>query len=69
LDACDVLHGAFPVKSADHAARHLLALPSWKQEELERNWHDTTFDAAHDFTMRWRRQQERNHAREIQEQG
>jgi hypothetical protein len=55
--------------SRDHAARHLLALPSWKQEQLESEWHDTSFDAAHDFRMRWRARQEANHAIELQEQG
>jgi hypothetical protein len=57
------------MKASEHAARHLLALPSWKQEQLESEWHDTGFDAAHDHTMRWRARQEANHAQELQEQG
>ena len=60
--------GAGNMTSREHAARHLLALPSWKQEQLESERHDTRFDAAHDFRMRWRARQEANHAIELQEQ-
>jgi hypothetical protein len=51
--------------SRDHANRHLLALPSWKQEQLELEANDTHFDAGHDFTMRWGRQMA-EHARDIE---
>jgi hypothetical protein len=59
--------GAGDMTSREHAARHLLALPSWRQEQLESEWHDTSFDAAHDFRMRWRRQQEIKHQIQLNE--
>jgi hypothetical protein len=54
------------MKSTTCAARHLLALPSWKQEQLEREANDTTFNAAHNFTLAWRDRQEANHAIELE---
>jgi hypothetical protein len=57
------------MNSRDHANRHLLALPSWKQEQLEREANDTTFNAAHNFTLAWRDRQEAEHATDIKEQG
>jgi hypothetical protein len=53
------------MNSREHANRHLLALPSWKQEQLEREANDPHFDAGHDFKMRWRRHQERKHQEEL----
>jgi hypothetical protein len=55
------------MNSRDHAIRHLLAKPSWEQEMLEQQAHDTNYVHVHDFTMRWRRQQEREHAQVIEE--
>ncbi len=55
------------MRASEHAARHLLALPSWKQEELDRQARDTNYVHVHDFTMRWK--QEQAHARDIEEQG
>jgi hypothetical protein len=57
------------MNSRDHANRHLLALPSWKQEQREREFNDPHFDAGHDFTMTWRDRQEAEHATDIKEQG
>jgi hypothetical protein len=54
------------MKSREHASRHLLALPSWKQEQLEREFNDPHFDAGHDHTMRWRARQMANHAIELE---
>jgi hypothetical protein len=52
--------------SRDHANRHLLELPSWKQEQLQREANDPHFDAGHDFTMTWRDRQEAEHARDLE---
>jgi hypothetical protein len=47
-----------------HAERYLAALPH--KDRLQSEWHDTSFDAAHDFRMRWRARQEAEHAREME---
>lgn len=37
-----------------HAERHLAAKTQEERDRLNRNWNDTTFDAAYDFTRRWK---------------
>jgi hypothetical protein len=55
------------MNSREHANRHLLALPSWKQEQREREFNDPHFDAGHDIKMRWiRDRQEAERATELE---
>jgi len=52
--------------ASQHAERHLLALPSWLREQLEQQVSDTTYVHAHDFTMRWREKQARDHQSKLE---
>ena len=37
-----------------HAEQRRAAMSPERREQLERDWNDTTFDAAYDFTRRWK---------------
>ena len=37
-----------------HAEQRRAAMSPERRAQLERDWNDTTFDAAYDFTRRWK---------------
>ena len=56
------------MRATEYARRHLLAMPSWQREELERQARDPFYVHVTDFQKRWRERQEIEHSKQLSEQ-